>query len=130
MGNYVWSTEGISRDELHGTSGETQRIWNVNVGASAVIERGMLLCASSAVDVFSQVTSEADANKVLVIARDDFVADEDHTVTQVYSAGGFNASKIKLGGTSALTIEPFRETLRRENIILTDIQDKFGHENY
>lgn len=123
--NYVYSLTGIERDELCGGTGEPQEIWNVNVGASAVIERGMLLGASSPTAEFSLVTSAADVDKVLVIARDDFVADDEHTVTAAFAGGKFNRERIKLGGASTLTLEPFEDALRKSNLHITSIQDKF-----
>ncbi|MBO4780496.1 MAG: hypothetical protein J5497_07665 [Selenomonadaceae bacterium] len=128
MGNYFWSISGIQRDELAGSPGVLQDIWNVPVGASAVIERGMLLCADSPTAEWAQVTSTVDAAKVLGIARDNFTADNDHDVTQVYASGTFNRERIKLGGGSSLTIEPFVKPLKEQGIRLTHIEDKFGHE--
>ena len=126
-GNYFWQQDGIERDELQGRPGQLVDIWNVNVGASAVIERGMLLGASSPLGEWSLVNSTADTLKVFGIARDNFTADDEHTVTQVYSSGFFNRERIALGGDSTLTLEPFVNELRKQNIHLTSIQDKFGH---
>lgn len=128
--DYYGTFSGITRDELAGGGVIPQDIWNINVGASAVIERGMLLGASSATSEFAPVSSAADATKVLVIARDNFVADADHKVTQAYSSGTFHREKIKLGGTSALTLEPFEDQLRKSNIHLRSLQNKFGNEQY
>lgn len=125
MGEYVWSTDGIERDELQGGVGEFQEIWNVAVGESAVIERGMLLGASSPTSEFSLVESLSDLNDVFVIAKDDFTATEGHTVTQAYASGKFNRERIILGGDSTFTLEPFENELRKQNIRLTSIQDKF-----
>lgn len=127
-GNYFWQTDGIQRDELTGGGVQPVDIWNVNVGASAVIERGMLLGADSPLGEWSQVTGTADTLKTFGIARDNFVADEEHRVTTVYSSGTFNREKIILGGDSSLTLDTFENELRRQNIHLTSIQDKFGHE--
>lgn len=125
MGKYYFETDGISRDELQGRPGELVDVWNVNVGASAVIERGMLLCGETPTGEFKQVESESDADKIFVIARDDFEADAEHTVTQAYSRGFFNRERIKLGGASTLTLEPFEPELRRQNIFLTTLLEKF-----
>ena len=130
MAEYFATFDGIQRDELAGgTDGSFQTIWNVNVGASAVIERGMLLAADTPTAEFKLVSAVADASKVLVVARDNFTADETHTVTQAYASGKFNRERIKLGGTSALTIEPFEDQLRKSNIHLTSIKDIFGKVN-
>lgn len=126
MGNYFWEIDGIQRDELAGGGdGIPQEIWNVNVGASAVIERGMLLGGSSMGGEFSQVTSAADATKILGIAVENFTADAEHTVTQIYASGKFNRERIKLGGASTLTLEPFENEMRKQNLHVTSIQDKY-----
>lgn len=127
MGNYFWSISGIERDELQGRPGELVDIWNINVGASAVIERGMLLGASSPTGEFGLIGSLSDAaNKVFVVARDNFTAEgASAAVTQAYSRGFFNRERIKLGGGSAFAIAPLEGELRKQNIFLTSIQDKF-----
>ena len=125
MAEYFVTFDGIQRDELAGGSEESQEIWNINVGASAVIERGMLLGASSPTGIFDLVNSSLDASKCLVIARDNFTADAEHSVTQAYASGKFNREKIILGGTSALTIEPFVDALRKSNIRLTSLKNLF-----
>lgn len=125
MAEYFGTFDGIKRDELSGGLEEPQEIWNINVGASAAIKRGMLLGASSPTAVFDLVSSAADASKVLVIARDNFTADADHKVTQAYASGKFNRERIIVGGSSALTLEPFEDALRKSNIRVTSILDKF-----
>ena len=126
MGNYFWSISGITRDELAGgADGIPQEIWNVNVGASATIKRGDLLCATTPTGEFSLVGSAGDANKIFTIARDDFIGSESSTVTQAYASGKFNRERINLGGDSSLTLEPFENELRKQNIHVTSIQDKF-----
>lgn len=125
MAEYFGTFDGIVRDELSGGLEEPQEIWNINVGASAAIKRGMLLGASAPTAVFDLVNSSLDAAKVLVIARDNFTADADHKVTQAYASGKFNRERIIIGGDSALTLEPFEDALRKSNIRVTSIQDKF-----
>ncbi len=125
MAEYFGTFDGIVRDELSGGLEEPQEIWNINVGASAAIKRGMLLGASAPTAVFDLVSSADDASKVLVIARDNFAADADHTVTQAYASGKFNRERIIIGGDSALTLEPFEDALRKSNIRVTSILDKF-----
>ena len=130
MAEYFATFDGIQRDELAGgTDGSFQTIWNVNVGASAAIERGMLLAADKPTGEFKLVSDASDASKVLVVARDNFTADETHTVTQAYASGKFNRERIKLGGTSALTLEPFEDAMRKSNLHLTSIKDIFGKVN-
>ena len=125
MAEYFGTFDGIVRDELSGGLEEPQEIWNINVGASAAIKRGMLLGASAPTAVFDLVSSAADASKVLVIARDNFTADADHKVTQAYASGKFNRERIIIGGSSALTLEPFEDALRKSNLRVTSILDKF-----
>lgn len=126
MGNYFWSTSGITRDELQGGGdGIPTEIWNVNVGASAMIARGDLLCSNTPTGVFSLVGSTVDANKIFTIAREDYIAGASGGVTQAYAAGKFNRERINLGGGSTLTLEPFENELRKQNIHVTSIQDKF-----
>lgn len=125
MAEYFGTFDGIVRDELSGGLEEPQEIWNINVGASAAIKRGMLLGASAPTAVFDLVSSAADASKVLVIARDNFTAGATGGVTQAYASGKFNRERIIVGGSSALTLEPFEDALRKSNIRVTSIQDKF-----
>lgn len=125
MSKYFWQTDGIERDELSGGPEAPLTVWNVNVGASAVIERGQLLCASSPTADFALVSSAGDASKVLGVAVADFTADADHTVTQIYSSGKFNRERIILGGDSSLTLDIFENEMRRQNIHLTSIKKLF-----
>ena len=127
---YFGTFDGIQRDELAAGGVIPESIWNVNVGASAAIQRGMLLASDTPAGTYAPVSGTSDASKVLVIARDNFVADDAHTVTQAYASGTFHREKIILGGTSALTIEPFEDQLRKSNIHLRSLKDMFGHEKY
>ncbi len=127
MAEYFYSLSGVlERDELQGGGdGIPVELWNVAVGASASIERGMLLGGDST-GVYSVVTSSVDASKPLVIAAVDYVGGTSAGVVQGYASGKFNRERIKLGGGSTLTLEPFEQELRKQNIHLTSIQDKFG----
>ena len=127
MSEYFATIDGIERDELSGgADGIPKSLWNVNVGASAVIKRGMLLAGETMTGKFALVSDASDASKVLAIAEKDFVADADHTVTQVYGSGKFNREHIILGGTSALTLDVFEDQMRKSNLHLTSIKDLFG----
>lgn len=127
MSEYFYSLSGVlKRDELQGGGdGIPVELWNINVGASAVIDRGMLLGASSPTGIFEPVASAEDASKVLTIAAVDYIGGTSAGVMQAYSSGKFNRERIKLGGSSTLTLEPFENELRKQNIHLTSIQDKF-----
>ena len=122
---YAEVFEGVKRDELQGGCEVPVRIWNVNVGASAAISRGDLLCGTSMSGIFSVVGGASDASKILTIAATDLTADSLGGVAQVYSSGVFNREKITFGGNSALKVEDFEPELRRQNIHLTSIQEKF-----
>lgn len=115
------------RDELFGgDDGIPVSLRNIEVAANAKIERGMLLSSATTFGTFAPVAS-VDTGKVYLVAAEDFAADSDHTVTQAYVSGKFNREKIKLD--SSLNIDNFEETLRRANIQLTSIMDKFGHQD-
>lgn len=118
---YFGTFDGFRPDELVGGHEIPVELWNINVAEGTEIERGMLLGASSAVANFAPISAENDASKVLVIAKDDFVADATHTVTTAYASGVFNREKIKLGGTSTLTLDAFIEPLRKSNIHIRSI---------
>lgn len=119
---YVQTVDGVQRDELLGGSEFPLETWNINVGASAVIERGMLLGASSPTAEFALVNSSVDAAKCLVIASEDFTADSiSGHVTQAFASGLFNREKIKIGGTSALTLDLFEQPMRQQNLHVTSI---------
>ena len=124
--SYVETVAGVTRDELLGGHEIPLELWNVNVGASAVIERGMLLGASSPTATFDLVNSSLDASKCLVIASSDFTANSiSGHVTTAYSSGLFNRDKIILGGTSALTLDLFVNEMRKQNLHVTDIKNLF-----
>lgn len=130
MAEYFGQFDGIVRDELSGGADASfQTIWNVTVAADAEIKRGMLLAADTPTGEFKLVTDASDASKVLVIARDNFTADEEHKVTQAYAAGKFNRERIIVGGDDTLTTEPFEDALRKSDIYLTGIKEIFGKVN-
>lgn len=121
MGRFFGTRDGIKRDELvGGADGIPMSIRNIEVGATAEIERGMLLASADVFGTFAPVTSKSDASKVLVIAAEDFTADEKHLVTQAYTMGKFNRERIKLA--DGLNIDDFENELRRQNIHLTSIK--------
>ena len=122
MSKYYNEVSGVERDELQAGTAYPVDVWNVNVGASAVIERGMLLAANGLTGTWSQVAASTDATKIMGIATTDFTADADHTVTQVYAGGTFNREKIILGGASTLTVDVFEPELRKQNIHLRHLR--------
>ena len=64
MAEYFGTFDGIQRDELAGGADAIpESVWNVNVGASAVIKRGMLLAGDTATGEFAPVSSAADRSE-------------------------------------------------------------------
>lgn len=122
---YVEVYDGVIRDELQGGEEFPIEICNVAVGLSAAIERGTLLCSSSMSGVFEPVAGASDASKILMIAASDFTADSLHSVMPAYSAGVFNREKIKHGGGSSFSLEPFELEMRKQNLHLRTLQEKF-----
>ena len=115
------------RDELFGgDDGIPVSLRNIEVDSSTSIQRGMLLSSATTFGTFAPA-ADTDTSKVYVVAAETFDADSDHTVTQAYVSGKFNREKIVLD--SSLDIDDFEETLRRANIHLTSIMDKFGHQD-
>lgn len=123
---YAEVFDGVQRDELIGGSDVTIRLHNVPVGANAEIERGDLLCAESIGGAFSLVGSAADANKVLMIAAENYTADSLGGAVTAYESGVFNRERVKFGNEAAsLTSAMFEQEMRKQNLILTSIQDKY-----
>ena len=110
---------GFEEDGLLGGTEFPTELRNVNVGASASITRGDLLCGSSMSGVFAPVGSASDASKVLLIANEDFTATSLSAVTSAYSAGVFNKEKINVAGGS---IADFEQALRQQNIHLRSLK--------
>lgn len=119
---YVETSEGWQADELIADTAFPIRIENISVSSTATLTRGDLICAGSLSGIFAPVSSAADANKILMIAANDFVADSLNTIAQAYSSGCFSREKISFGGAS-LTTEPFEQELRRQNIHLRRLQE-------
>ena len=122
---YAEIFDGVIRDELQGGSEFPMELCNIAVGASATIERGTLLCGTSMSGVFEPVAGASDASKILMIAATDFTADSLNSVTTAYSSGVFNREKIKHGGGSSFSLEPFELEMRRQNLHLRTLQEKF-----
>ena len=115
---YYGEGDGVTYDELLGGGETAIEIWNINVASDTAVERGMLLESSSLSGTYKAAASFS-ANKIYVIAAEDFTADSDNTVTQAYSMGKFNREKIKLD--ESLDIADFENELRKQNIHLTTI---------
>ena len=116
---YYEEFDGFREDALLGGTEIATEIYNVNVGASASLSRGDLICGSSMSSIFAPVSSASDANKILLIAAEDFVADSLHAVTSAYSAGKFNREKINVANGD---LADFEASLREQNIHLTSLR--------
>lgn len=116
---YFKEVEGFRADELLGGTEFPTELYNVSLSSGASVHRGDLLCGESMSSVFAPVSSASDANKVLMIANEDFVADSLNAVTSAYSAGVFNREKINLAGGS---IADFEQALRQQNIHLRSLK--------
>ena len=120
---YIATVDGWEEDALLAGTEQPISIYNVNVGASATLSRGDLICAGSMSGVFAPVSSASDASKVLCIAADDFVADSLSTVTQAYASGKFNREKITFGSNSSVDLADFEQEMRKQNLHLTSLKE-------
>lgn len=113
--------QGFNPDELVAYSNDPMDVQNVNVDSDATIQRGMLLASPTFFGTYHLATA-ADVGKVLRIARDDFTADSDCHVTQVYSSGRFHREKIITADSDTAPVELFESDLRRQDIRLTALK--------
>lgn len=125
---YYGHLSGVKRDELLGGAEEVVSIRNVRVSSDTVLVRGTVLASDSSEGLYAPATS-SDVDKVLVIAREDFVADSDNTVTQAYTSGKFNREHL-IFGDSSTSVAAFEEPLRKVDIKLTSIKNIFGKTAY
>lgn len=126
-GKYYGSWDGITRDELEAAGdGIPKFIRNIDVGSDTVVQRGMLMAATTPTGTYSLATA-ADTNKFLVIARDDFEADSDHTICQAFTMGRFHSNKIITASSDTAPVSLFEAELRKQGIHLVELHDKFGH---
>ena len=116
---YSETFEGYRADELVAGFEYPFMRYNVNVGASASLSRGDLICGEYLSGIFAPVSGADDAEKILMIAAEDFVADSLSAVTSAYVAGRFNREKITCAGGS---IADFEAELRKQNILLTSLR--------
>ena len=124
MGKYFDSFDGQTRDELLAGTEVPVLLSNASVKAGTEIERGQLL-----VDAGSGFVSLVGAGDASLTGASFFIAKEGYAsvsldgVTTVYDSGRFNREKI--GVSDGVTLSAFEEPLRKENILLTSIQEKF-----
>ena len=117
---YFGSFKISNKDELVGDTWRELIRFNINVASDTTIQRGTLLAADSFEGNFKLVDS-TDTGKVFAIALDNFTADSDSTVTQAYTSGVFNKSKVIVG--EGVDINALKNELRKQNIHFTDIKD-------
>ena len=117
---YVEEFDGFREDALLGGTEFPVELYNVNVGASASLSRGDLICGSSMSSIFAPVSGASDANKILLIAAEDFVADSLHAVTSAYASGKFNKERVACAGGS---IDDYAAEMRKQNLHLTSLKD-------
>lgn len=99
-------------------------IRNIEVGSDTVVYRGDLMAAATPAGVYSLATA-SDTGKYFVIARDNFTASSDSTITQAYTSGEFHAEKIRTSATDTSVLDALELELRRQNIHLTHIKEIF-----
>lgn len=116
MKYYAEFSDTVERDELLAGTEQAVRVENASVSGGAT--RGMILCGSDG--VYSAVTSKTDKDKPLVIAYED-VAETGTVITPVYTSGVFNNKKLSTGASVVGALD-LAESLRRDNILLTEIK--------
>lgn len=109
---------GFEEDGLLGGVEFPTELYNVSISSGASLSRGDLICGSSMSGVFAPVGGASDANKILLVANEDFVADSLNAVTSAYASGKFNRSKINVAGGS---IADFEAEMRKQNLHLTEV---------
>ena len=117
---YLEEFDGFRADELLGGTEYPVEIFNVKTASNASLSRGDLICGSSMSGTFSLVSGAADANKILLIAAEDFVADSLHAVTSAYASGKFCREKINVANGD---LADFEASLREQGLWLTSLKD-------
>lgn len=112
-------SDTLELENLFAGNGAHVVLENVSVKGGADIQRGMIICGKSG--VYEPVTAAADANKPLAIAASDF-NDTAQGVISAYTGGSFHANALKVGGNS-VTVDDFKEALRKDNIILSNYRE-------
>lgn len=126
---YNGSFPGIEHDDLQAMSEQVPVfVRNVEIAEDAEIKRGMLMAATDPRGEYHLATAaDAAGNSFFGIAIDDYKADSDHTITQCYISGIFHEEKIITADSDTAPIKLFELELRRQNIWLRKILDRFGH---
>lgn len=113
----------VHHDDLFAGPETPVRIENVSIKGGAEFSRGCILAGTSG--LFEPVKVAADAEKVLVIAAEDFSSDSSETaVTSVYTSGDFHTEKLSTGA-SVVSAADFKEPLRKVGILQTALKEIF-----
>lgn len=118
----------IKRDDLQAMSEQVPVfVRNIEIPSGTTVHRGELMATTDPRGDYHLATAaDATAGNVFFgIIINDFEADDDHTVTQIYISGIFHEEKIILA--DGAKIADFELELRRQNIWLRKILDRFGH---
>ena len=112
----------VERDELIAGT-ENVRLENISVKGGAEFNRGCILAGTSG--IFEPAKAAADAEKVLMIAAEDYIsADSAVGVTSAYATGNFTLEKLSTG-SSVVGAADFKEPLRQVGIFETSMQEIF-----
>ena len=119
---YYGDFDTVTLDELQAASNIPVTTFNISVENNATIQRGDLLAAANFTDTF-KLASAGDSSKVLAVARDNFVADSNHTVTAAYFSGTFHKNKIRTASSDSSVIDSLQNELRRQNLHFVKIKE-------
>ena len=94
------------------------RVENLSVSSETDFLRGTILTAGSN-GVYSPVSATVPATNSFAVAAEDYTSGT--TVISAYTSGNFHTDKLITAGN----VEPtdFKELLRRDNIILSNLLD-------
>ena len=117
---YYEEFTGFREDALLGDTSFPVELYNVKVSSNASLSRGDLICGESMSSIFAPAGTANDAEKILMIAAEDFVADSLHAVTSAYASGKFNRERVACAGGS---IEDYAAEMRKQGLWLTSLKD-------
>ena len=125
--DYFGTFEGVKYDDLQAAGdGISTFTRNIEVGSDTVVERGMLMAASTPTGVYS-LAGASDTGKFFAIARENFEADSNCSITQAFTMGRFHAPKVMTtGGSDTSVLAALEPELRRQSLYLVGLQEFFG----
>ena len=112
---YYIEGAGTSCDNLMGGPEVEVDLRNISVSGGA----SYCDVLAGASGIFTKISSDADANKILCIAAED-AEGTDTAVISAYFSGKFNIGALSFGGGNP---EKFEEKMRVENMILTNAKE-------